>query len=115
MKSIRRSVFETNSSSTHSLTICSKADFEAWEKGIVVFRRYENQFVPLDKAIAEVKKHVKKLDLGNEEEVNDALKDYGFQTYDQWSNSEYLETFEQSHTTEHGDEIVAFGKYGYDG
>lgn len=115
MKSIRRSVFETNSSSTHSLTICSKADFEAWEKGIVVFRKYEDQFVPLDKAINEVKKSREKLDLGNEEEVSDALKDYGFLTYERWSDSEYLETFEYSHTTEHGDEIVAFGKYGYDG
>lgn len=28
---IRRNVFETNSSSVHSITMCSKDDFEKWE------------------------------------------------------------------------------------
>jgi hypothetical protein len=32
MRQIRQSVFETNSSSTHSITIVSKEDYENWEK-----------------------------------------------------------------------------------
>ena len=115
MKSIRRNIFETNSSSTHSLTICSRADFEDWKKGVLVFRRHQDQFVPIDEAIDEVKERVRKIDPENKGEVRDILRNYGFLTYDQWGDSEYLETFEQSYTTEHGDEIVAFGKYGYDG
>ena len=37
MKQIRRNVFETNSSSTHSLTMCSKSQFEDWKAGKVLF------------------------------------------------------------------------------
>jgi hypothetical protein len=29
---VRQGVFETNSSSTHTLTICSKNDFDKWGK-----------------------------------------------------------------------------------
>ena len=35
MKQIRRGVFETNSSSTHSITMCSKEDYDKWESGDV--------------------------------------------------------------------------------
>lgn len=34
--SIRRSVFETNSSSTHSLSVCSKTDFDKWISGELI-------------------------------------------------------------------------------
>ena len=30
---VRQGVFETNSSSTHTLTICTKEDYEDWEHG----------------------------------------------------------------------------------
>jgi hypothetical protein len=33
MKIIRQGVFETNSSSTHSLTICSCEEYSKWEDG----------------------------------------------------------------------------------
>ncbi len=33
-RQIRRGVFETNSSSTHSLTMCSKKEYDEFEKGI---------------------------------------------------------------------------------
>lgn len=32
MRTIRKNTFETNSSSTHSLVILSKEDYEAWQK-----------------------------------------------------------------------------------
>ena len=34
-RQIRRGVFETNSSSTHSLTICLKSDYDKWNNGNV--------------------------------------------------------------------------------
>ncbi|MGN0005028.1 MAG: hypothetical protein ACI37Z_03560 [Candidatus Gastranaerophilaceae bacterium] len=34
--SIRRGVFETNSSSTHSLSVCDKTDFDEWVNGKLI-------------------------------------------------------------------------------
>jgi hypothetical protein len=36
MRVIRRGVFETNSSSTHSITMCSIEEYEKWESGEVL-------------------------------------------------------------------------------
>lgn len=33
MRLIRRNTFETNSSSTHSITMCSESDFDKWKNG----------------------------------------------------------------------------------
>ena len=35
MLQIRRGVFETNSSSTHSISICKKFEYDAWVRGEV--------------------------------------------------------------------------------
>ena len=32
-RQIRRGVFETNSSSTHSITMCMKSDYDRWSNG----------------------------------------------------------------------------------
>ena len=42
---VRTGVFETNSSSTHSLTIASKEDYEAWKRGDLLFEKYNQKFV----------------------------------------------------------------------
>ena len=44
---IRRSVFETNSSSVHSLTICSKEEFQDWKDGKVFFNIHSEDFTPV--------------------------------------------------------------------
>ena len=36
-RQIRRGVYETNSSSTHSLTMCSEEEFEQWKNGELLF------------------------------------------------------------------------------
>ena len=37
-KQIRRGVFETNSSSVHSLTLCMESDYDRWDKdGLFLF------------------------------------------------------------------------------
>ena len=41
MRQIRRGTFETNSSSTHSLTMCSGSDYDAWERGETYFVKYQ--------------------------------------------------------------------------
>jgi hypothetical protein len=44
---IRLGVFETNSSSTHTLTIVTLEDFEKWKNGELEFHSYDEKFVPV--------------------------------------------------------------------
>lgn len=43
---VRQGVFETNSSSTHTLTICSKDDYDKWKRGEVFW--LDNSWHKLD-------------------------------------------------------------------
>lgn len=98
MKTIRRSTFETNSSSTHSMTICTKSEYEKWMNGELLFDRYNEKLV-------------------NPEEIKEQ-DEYRYLTYEQYSNDEdrcCLEGYKENYTTPSGDEIVIFGEYGYDG
>lgn len=45
MRQIRRNVFETNSSSTHSLTMCSEDEFDNWRNGLILFDKWNDKFV----------------------------------------------------------------------
>ena len=42
-RQIRRGVFETNSSSTHSLTMCSEEEFEQWKNGELLFDEWGSE------------------------------------------------------------------------
>lgn len=48
MKIIRQNTFETNSSSTHSLVILSKQEYNAWRNDEVVLDIYKGEVKPLD-------------------------------------------------------------------
>lgn len=91
MKIIRRETFETNSSSTHSLTICSKEEFEKWKTGELYYDEW------------------------NEVLVKENDDEDRYETFDKWANDDYLETYVQNYKTKNGEEIVVFGKYGYNG
>lgn len=45
MKTIRIGTFETNSSSTHSITMCMEEEFEKWKNGELYYIPYDNEFV----------------------------------------------------------------------
>ena len=93
MKQIRRGVFETNSSSTHSLTILTKKEFDDYKNDKLVFDRWANNLIDVDKK-----------ELGCDSEYWD------------WSSfGGCFETFEREFTTPSGDKMVAIGFYGYDG
>lgn len=96
---VRRGVFETNSSSTHSITICSKEEFERWKNGDLIFDRYDDKLCELSEI---------------PDEDSEDYDECQYETYGQWYEDEYLELFEEEYTSKNGDEIVAFGKYGYD-
>lgn len=128
-RQIRLGVFETNSSSTHTLTICSKSDFEKWKRGELLLDEYSDKFIDVEKVsekdLESYYNSIKKLyyknykDLDDDERKsikNEYMKNEVFgTTYNDWENDDYLETYSQDYRTENGDEVVAFGKYGYDG
>ena len=134
-RQIRCGVFETNSSSTHSLVMCSKEDFEAWKRGEVLFQKWgsenfvsANKLSDYDKKKAsedydenksEFQKDWKDLSDGSKQKYyiqyakERDIIDEDAETYEQYMNESDLETFIQRYTSKNGDEIVAFGKYGY--
>lgn len=90
---IRKNVFETNSSSVHSLCICTEREFDAWKKGELYYDYWNDKFT---------KNSVNKWNEDN-------------QTYEGFFEESWLETYEEHFTTPSGDKMVAFGRYGRDG
>lgn len=119
MRQVRSSVFETNSSSVHTLTICTEDEYGLYTDGELLHCRcdwvlkgtkYEGRkFVTREEA-AEIEKEYRYAydDKSIEESVHD-----DFEFYD--DEDEYLECYEEHFVTPSGDKMVAFGRYGYDG
>lgn len=122
-KQIRHSVFETNSSSTHSLTMMMKDDYVRWgEENLYMYTGYgwgwdfdkpvNGTLYTKEEAIKFVKSsryYDKNYDIDEE-----YLREMSFISSDD-EGSEYLDTFYEEFTTPSGETIVAFGEYGYDG
>lgn len=134
---IRRGVFETNSSSTHSLTMCMKDEFDKWRNGELLFDVDSGSFIPNErhKFTEEDMENMKKW---FEEKYNTSwenrrwnqTEEYvqrmyahslgwsGYEdelyTYDEYP-SDNLEYFKNEYTTPNGETVVAFGAFGYDG
>lgn len=122
MKLIRRGTFETNSSSTHSITMCKESDFDKWKNGEMYWDRWNESLVSkeeVEKEIAKLKEEFisehpdyDKDDIDWEEQLEDYLNsDKEYYTYEEFNNYDYIEyeTFEDSY-----DGVVAFGYYGMD-
>ena len=45
---IRRNVFETNSSSVHSITMCSEDEYKKWRDGELLFSDWDEEFVDIN-------------------------------------------------------------------
>ena len=108
MRQIRAGVFETNSSSVHSLTMCDADDYKAWEEGKKVYDRGAEELVDITPEIQE------ELDLYEKEKRE--LYDRDYYTVDEyWDAHEGFEGFKYRHKTQSGEIIIAFGYYGFDG
>lgn len=137
-RQIRSSVFETNSSSTHSLTMCTAEEYQKWKNGELMLDTYNDILVEMNVELTEYdKEEAKKYYENNrtkywkewsqlsKEEVDEwydkymlkhnKINKYQYKTYDEYFDEEYLERFESRYTTKNGEVIVAFGLYGYDG
>lgn len=128
MIQIRQGVFETNSSSTHSITIAQESDFNKWKNGDVYLSdgwwrgsnnsNEDKMFLTKDEAInllesCKYYKGNKNLSDMSDAEINNIFKDWCIYTFENYW-SDYLESYEERYTTEHGDVVVAFGQYGHD-
>lgn len=128
MRQVRNGVFETNSSSTHSLTMCMESDYNDWVNGKVYLNEgwwygsfvacKEKKFVTKEEAINLVMngKYPPNEDITSmdEAEFEECLREYELFTYENYDN-EYLESFENRFTTPNGETVICFGQYGYDG
>ena len=137
MYSIRRNVFETNSSSTHSLIICSDKTYNDWMDGKVVYDSYDEEFV---EAKQPTEHDFHKAEVMYMENKSDYMKDwkdltpemqlaylkenvmeendtYQYRTYEDYKNEmdSMEESFERTYETEHGDVVHILGYMGYDG
>ena len=43
--SVRQGVFETNSSSVHTLTMCSDSEYNKWKNGELLYGKYSEVFI----------------------------------------------------------------------
>lgn len=122
-RQIRRGVFETNSSSVHSLTMCSGEEYKKWENGKVLYWSDKNKFGTKEDIIEELKNAryswnnelcYPDINWDCENNVSDVFSYEGIKTCNEFFDNEWFETFEQRYTTSNGDEVVAFGYYGHD-
>lgn len=72
---IRQGLFETNSSSTHTITIVDAEDFESWEKDKVWYNTNEDDFLPIDKAIEANIKILEDDFLGGKKKLPESFKE----------------------------------------
>lgn len=127
MIKIRYGVFETNSSSVHSLCIAQNDEINKLKSGELLVSlnwRKNNCLISYDEAfqelIEELKEYGHNEDLiiansGNKEEIYSLMKEYDIaKTFEDYLDSDWLESYEETMITEHGDTIMMFGLYGHD-
>ena len=139
MYQIRQGVFETNSSSTHSLCICTKKEYEDFKDGKLSFNHYRDRLedcnIPSNymnraKEYYEKNKTRFMLDWDNlspEDQKNYMINEFDGSyrgdgifkdncTFEQFKDGfDGLESYTRFFTSPSGDKMVAFGVYGYDG
>lgn len=125
---VRKSVFETNSSSTHSLTMCMNSDFKKWKNEEIIFDDYEykdGKFISYEEAkIKANERYYNEENLDCTEMCDEGFKKFlnenlDLELYPSWDNfvnykAESYEIFEENFTTPNGDEVVSFGYQGMD-
>ena len=89
-------------SCVHSLTICTEAEYEAWQDGSMVFDDLYDKFIPRS-------------------EIENSKVDNSYRYFDDpemWFHKQslkrYYDIFNRKYTTPNGEKIRAFGYYGHD-
>lgn len=117
MLSVRRNVFETNSSSTHSITMCSENEYDEWEKGELLFDRWKNGFITKVEYQKEYERQKKEYFEEKPDETDEDFEDYfnddkRYYTYDEFFSEIGYETHTKTYTTKGGETVIALCYYG---
>ena len=116
MKKIRKNVFETNSSSTHSLVFCSEEEYKKLQSNKMYIDHFGDQLYTEEEFNKIVKETAEECDVSVEEVLDDPRCYEIPVTLDEWIDLDYnLEYSEYTHTTKSGEKVHALCKYGYDG
>jgi hypothetical protein len=117
MRVVRHGVFETNSSSVHSLSIMTQEKFSKWDNSnfmkdgeTYTFDEGKEMLMADADFLRWYGEESKEYD---EETWNDMFREYEFYTKEDFGGD--YETFEEKFTTPSGDKMVAFGFFGRDG
>ena len=140
MLQIRKGTFETNSSSTHSLVMCSDDEYNALlkkEAFVTGTFHYLDGIIMKEDLMAWVKKNYEEdwknycLEVGVEDSLEnliEAIEDefdrydsddyfelkYNIHTFNSFIGNWEVETFDNSYTTKNNEVIHAFGSFGHD-
>ena len=130
MKQIRRNVFETNSSSVHSITMCLEDIYDKWVNDEVYFydSTYKlpegrDQFFTWDDMLEFMRNELKvdeedikaliEAKENDDSEFTSILHDSDFYTADSYENyNDDCESYAEVFTTPLGERVVAFGYAG---
>lgn len=117
MKQIRTAIFETNSSSTHSICITSQSEYNKWISGDNLYSDWTDKLVSKSEGMEKLREYYPdpktisdKFD--SEEEALAHIGLYTKEKYDEHVEERYLEEFVETYTPAEGEDIVAFGYYG---
>lgn len=115
MLQIRRDVFETNSSSIHSLTIMEDDDFQDWKEGFKYYDFDRRMFYTFNEVQDKITQDG--IDPDDEDDWEEWCFENNVLTHDQFQEkcaNMYLDTYIQMHTLKNGDTIWGVGYYGED-
>ena len=120
--SIRHGVFETNSSSIHSITMCTESDYDKWVNGELYLARWghkDKKFVTKQEYEFELQEFInKQSDIygtqDREELEHEFIGDYGFLSFKDWCDDFDFETEKSEFITPGGEKVIALCYYGND-
>lgn len=128
MRQVRRNIFETNSSSVHSLTICKREDYERWKTdGAYMYKDGDGvHFVSRGEAIERynlfcpVMRNYLDLDpidtdYTTDEEIDEKLARMRMFSYESWEKKydEDFETYAERVNIDSSGDYFIFGYYGH--
>lgn len=124
MKVIRLGVFETNSSSTHTMVIMPEEDFDKWKKGEILRYKWDNTFVSKEEANEIIDKlkedYAKEYNVNiediecyelNEDSRYDEKLPLAYDDFNDWQN---LESEINYYTTKSGEKLIIVCWFGYE-
>lgn len=115
MISIRAGVFETNSSSTHSLSLFSVEDFEKWKSNELVYDSRKKEMVPKINIKDYYYFQEKYPNPGEGEDlekcINEFLEESAYEDYTRYKLYDYTDTCEKVVYDSYGNKEVAVSMY----